>query len=145
MHYEYLLFLRIPLNDVYDTPGDYYYLFGTHQSVYVNVFNMVDRSLHMHSDEVFVRYSSNYYDDSLARVLGDFNYYTNIHTLNDIREIINAVNDVIPAKTLYCWLARFAESLQFNVDSGFLDMSEDDVTDEIYEILNPPQRMGRIR
>ena len=121
---EYILFLVAPLSDYY------YYLVGGSQGVFVASTGPVG----VDGDTVsFARYG----DVATARS-GNTNNVQCTMVLADLRAEIEAINSIIPIPTREYMLQQQVNALIANLESGFLCMTDDELSAEIYEIMSRP-------
>jgi len=121
---EYLLFLTIPTGEQFDTFGYYYYYLTLGpQSVFQHVLSVSREVEHFSYGEYdsFVQYGRVIHD-----VLG----------FSELKMEIERINNVIPVPTAQDLRQKSADAVMGNVERGVLTMSDDELEELIYEILN---------
>ena len=121
---EYLLFLTIPTGGRFDTPGHYYYIIGGPQGVFRATPNARNRLTRDLSDDSYMD----------AAVFWRHGRHTNVE-LRELRANFEVVNATVPIPTASDIINRGIEALRWNVASGVLYMTEDELDEEIAEIL----------
>ena len=125
---EYLLFLTIPSGDVFDTPGDYYYIIGGSQGVFER--NPIQRFADGMEVIDFIQYG-------ISASAFDFG-------LMELRTEIEEVNIAVPIPTEYDLRQQSIEALKRTVANGVLTLSDEELEEWINDIYTAPFRPAEV-